>query len=47
MAIEFFHISETDLDMIDQIVELEKRLSRNNSGLTAFEVNAYVRYGRV
>ena len=47
MDIEFFHISETDLDMIDQIVELEKRLSRNNSGLTAFVVNAYVRYGRV
>lgn len=47
MAIEFYHISETDFDMIDQIVELEKRMSKNGSGLTAFEVNAYVRYGRV
>ena len=48
MAIEYFHIHESDQDMLEQIVALEQEVHRTRSnGLNAFEVFSLIRYQRV
>ena len=48
MAIEYFHISETDHDMLEQITELEQEVhSKRGEALNYFEAHSFVRYGRV
>ena len=48
MAIEYFHISESDHDMLEQIMDLEQEIHQERgSGLNYFETHAFVRYGRV
>lgn len=48
MAVEFFHIRENDYEMIDQLLELEEELHPNSEeGISLFEINAFVKYGRV
>lgn len=44
MAIEYFHINENDIDMLEQLTELEKK---TKAGMNLFNVHAYIRYGRV
>ena len=46
MAIEYFHISEGDQDMLDQIVLLEQQINARGS-LGFFEAHSFIRYGRV
>ena len=48
MAIEYFHISESDHDMLDQIQELEQEVHpARGTGLNFFEVHSFIRSGRV
>lgn len=48
MAIEYFHINESDFDMLNQIVKLEQQVHANRgSGLNYFEAHSFIRYGRV
>ena len=48
MAIEYFHIHESDQDMLEQIVALEQEVHRTRSnGLNAFEFFSLIRYQRV
>ncbi len=48
MAIEYFHIHESDYDMLDQLVALEQEVhGARGTDLNIFEVHSYIRYGRV
>ena len=48
MAIEYFHISESDHDMLEQIMELEQEVHpARGTGLNYFEAHSFIRYGRV
>lgn len=48
MAIEYFHIHESDYDMVEQLVALEQLVhGSRGSGLNYFEVHSFIRYGRV
>jgi len=48
MAIEYFHVHESDYDMLEQLVALEQEVhSSRGAGLNMFEVHSYIRYGRV
>ncbi|MGI6665194.1 MAG: GNAT family N-acetyltransferase [Christensenellaceae bacterium] len=48
MAIEYFHINESDFDMLDQIVRLEQEINgARGTGLNHFEAHSFIRYGRV
>ncbi len=48
MAIEYFHINESDYDMLDQIVNLEQEIhAARGGGLNYFEAHSFIRYGRV
>ena len=47
MAIEYFHISESDHDMLEQIMELEQEVHpARGTGLNYFEAHSFIRYGR-
>lgn len=48
MAIEYFHVRESDYDLLDQLVSLEQEVhGSRGAGLNLFEVHSFVRYGRV
>lgn len=48
MAIEYFHIRESDFDVLDQLIELEESIhTTRGAGLNAFELHTFIRYGRV
>lgn len=48
MAIDYYHIHESDYDMLDQLIELEQKLHGSRGGnLNRFEVHSFIRYGRV
>lgn len=47
MAIEYFHIHESDYDMLEQLVSLEQEVHGSKGALNFFEVHSYIRYGRV
>ena len=48
MAIEYFCISDSDTDMLEQIAQLEKEVNASrNAGLSYFETQSFIRYGRV
>lgn len=48
MAIEYFCISDSDTDMLEQIAQLEKEVNGSrNAGLSYFETQSFIRYGRV
>lgn len=47
MAIEYFCISDSDTDMLEQIAQLEKEVNGSrNAGLSYFETQSFIRYGR-
>ena len=46
MAVEYFHIRESDYDLLDQLVELEEDVHQRG-GLSVFEIHSFIRYGRV
>lgn len=46
MAVEYFHIRESDYDLMDQLVELETQIHQKG-GLSVFEIHSFIRYGRV
>ena len=46
MAIEYFHLHESDIDMINQLTELEDAV-HGAHGFSKFDVYSYMRYGRV
>ena len=46
MAVEYFHIRESDYDLLDQLVELEQEV-HTKGGLSLFEIHSFIRYGRV
>ena len=48
MAIEYFCISDSDTDMLEQIVQLERQVNGSkNANLGYFEAQSLIRYGRV
>ncbi|MBC8538355.1 GNAT family N-acetyltransferase [Christensenellaceae bacterium NSJ-63] len=48
MAVEYFHVSESDYDLLEQIVELEQEVhAGRGGGMNIFEVHSFIRYGRV
>ncbi|MBQ9941405.1 MAG: GNAT family N-acetyltransferase [Christensenellaceae bacterium] len=47
MAIEYFHVNESDYDMMEQLLEMEKELHSTRGGMNLFEIHGYIRYGRV
>lgn len=48
MAVEYYHLRESDYDMLDQMVDLEQEVhGSRGAGLNLFEVHSYIRYGRV
>ncbi len=46
MAVEFFHIRESDYDLLYQLVDIEQEL-HPGTGMSLFEIHSYIRYGRV
>ena len=46
MAVEFFHLRESDFDLLYQLADVEQQL-HPSGGRGLFELHAYVRYGRV
>ena len=46
MAVEYFHIRESDYDLLDQLVELEEDVHQRG-GLSVFEIHSFIRYARV
>lgn len=46
MAVEFFHIRESDYDLLYQLAEVEQSL-HPGTGMNLFEIHSYIRYGRV
>ena len=46
MAIDFFHIRESDYDLLYQLVDVEQGL-HPGKGMSLFEIYSYIRYGRV
>lgn len=46
MAIEFFHIRDSDYDLMDQLVDVEQSV-RPENGFSMFEIHSFIRYGRV
>ena len=46
MAVEYFHIRESDYDLMDQLGELETQIHQKG-GLSVFEIHSFIRYGRV
>ena len=46
MAVEYFHIRESDYDLLDQLVELEEDVHQRG-GLSVFAIHSFIRYGRV
>ena len=48
MAIEYFCISDSDTDMLEQIAQLEREVNASRgAGLSYFETQSFIRYGRV
>lgn len=47
MAIEYYHVLESDYDIIEQIVALEQEVHGSRGSLNLFEVQAHARYGRI
>ncbi len=46
MAVEFFHIRESDYDLLYQLADIEQEL-HPGTGMNLFELYSYIRYGRV
>lgn len=46
MAVDFFHIRESDYDLLYQLADVEQEL-HPQGGRGLFEIFSYVRYGRV
>ncbi len=48
MEMEYFHIRESDYDLLGQLIDLENELHEGRGGgLNGFELHSYIRYGRV
>ncbi len=48
MEMEYFHIRESDYDLLGQLIDLEDELHEGKGGgLNGFELHSYIRYGRV
>ena len=47
MAIEYFHVNESDYDMLDQLLAMEKEIHSGRGGMNLFEIHGFIRFGRV